>query len=156
MTPAAEGYNLAGEDNYPHGPKVHDTWYQRQVILTTTSRPSLTTTSRRAISRRNALPPALSNSRCIHSAQREFWPLRRAVGLVRCDVPPLQGEDREGTPSSGAASDGSARVPGTPPVSHPALRNKARCISYMRQEDNIYNNRVYRDKCHNNIRVFIT
>jgi hypothetical protein len=28
------------------------------------------------------------------------------------------------------------------------LRNKARCISYMRQEDNIYNNRVYRDKCH--------
>jgi hypothetical protein len=37
-----------------------------------------------------------------------------------------------------------------------ALRNKARCISYMRQEDNIYNNRVYRDKCHNNIRVFIT
>jgi hypothetical protein len=41
-------------------------------------------------------------------------------------------------------------------VSHPALRNKARCISYMRQEDNIYNNRVYRDKCHNIIRVFIT
>jgi hypothetical protein len=37
-----------------------------------------------------------------------------------------------------------------------ALRNKARCISYMRQEDNIYNNRVYRDKCHNSIRVFIT
>jgi hypothetical protein len=33
-------------------------------------------------------------------------------------------------------------------LSHPALRNKARCISYMRQEDNIYNNRVYRDKCH--------
>jgi hypothetical protein len=32
-------------------------------------------------------------------------------------------------------------------VSHPALRSKARCISYMRQEDNIYNNRVYRDKC---------
>jgi hypothetical protein len=30
----------------------------------------------------------------------------------------------------------------------PGLRNKARCISYMRQEDNIYNNRVYRDKCH--------
>jgi hypothetical protein len=26
-------------------------------------------------------------------------------------------------------------------LSHPALRNKARCISYMRQEDNIYNNR---------------
>jgi hypothetical protein len=37
-----------------------------------------------------------------------------------------------------------------------ALRNKVRCISYMRQEDNIYNNRVYRYKCHNNIRVFIT
>jgi hypothetical protein len=33
-------------------------------------------------------------------------------------------------------------------VSHPAIRNKARCISYMRQEDNTYNNRVYRDKCH--------
>jgi hypothetical protein len=33
-------------------------------------------------------------------------------------------------------------------VSHPVLRNKAGCISYMRQEDNIYNNRVYRDKCH--------
>jgi hypothetical protein len=35
-------------------------------------------------------------------------------------------------------------------VSHPVLRDKARCISYMCQEDNIYNNRVYRDKCHNN------
>jgi hypothetical protein len=33
------------------------------------------------------------------------------------------------------------------PMSHSALRNKAGCISYMRQEDNIYNNRVYRDKC---------
>jgi hypothetical protein len=33
-------------------------------------------------------------------------------------------------------------------LSHPALRDKAECISYMRQEDNIYNNRVYRDKCH--------
>jgi hypothetical protein len=33
-------------------------------------------------------------------------------------------------------------------MSHPTLRDKARCISYMRQEDNIYNNRVYRDKCH--------
>jgi hypothetical protein len=33
-------------------------------------------------------------------------------------------------------------------LSHPVLRNKAGCISYMRQEDNIYNNRVYRDKCH--------
>jgi hypothetical protein len=37
-----------------------------------------------------------------------------------------------------------------------ALRDKAECISYMRQEDNIYNNRVYREKCHNNIRVFVT
>jgi hypothetical protein len=35
-----------------------------------------------------------------------------------------------------------------PLLSHPALRNKAKCISYMRKEDNIYNNRVYRDKCH--------
>jgi hypothetical protein len=41
-------------------------------------------------------------------------------------------------------------------VSHPVLRNKAGYISYMRQEDNIYNNRVYRDKCHNKIRVLIT
>jgi hypothetical protein len=37
-----------------------------------------------------------------------------------------------------------------------ALRDIVGCISYMRQEDNIYNNRVYRDKCHNNIRVTIT
>jgi hypothetical protein len=41
-----------------------------------------------------------------------------------------------------------SEVGGSPEVSHPALRNKARCISYMRQEDSIYNNRVYRDKCH--------
>jgi hypothetical protein len=41
-----------------------------------------------------------------------------------------------------------------PLFSHPALRNKARCISYMRQEDNIYNNRVYRDKCHNNQSIY--
>jgi hypothetical protein len=40
-----------------------------------------------------------------------------------------------------------------PLLSHPVLRNKAGCISYMRQEDNIYNNRVHRDKCHNIIRV---
>jgi hypothetical protein len=33
-------------------------------------------------------------------------------------------------------------------LSHPVLRNKAGCISYMRQENNIYNNRVYKDKCH--------
>jgi hypothetical protein len=39
-------------------------------------------------------------------------------------------------------------------LSHPALRNQARCISYMRQEDNIYNNRVYRDKCHNNQSIY--
>ena len=39
-------------------------------------------------------------------------------------------------------------------LSHPALRNKARCISYMRQEDNIYNNREYRDKCHNNQSIY--
>jgi hypothetical protein len=38
----------------------------------------------------------------------------------------------------------------------PGFKDKAMCISYMRQEDNIYNNRVYRDKCHNNIRVLIT
>jgi hypothetical protein len=28
----------------------------------------------------------------------------------------------------------------------PGFKEQARCISYMRQEDNIYNNRVYRDK----------
>jgi hypothetical protein len=39
-------------------------------------------------------------------------------------------------------------------LSHPALRNKARCISYMRQEDNIYNNRVYRDKCNSNQSIY--
>jgi hypothetical protein len=39
-------------------------------------------------------------------------------------------------------------------VSHPALKNKTMCISYMRQEDNIYNNRVYRDKCHNNQSIY--
>jgi hypothetical protein len=38
----------------------------------------------------------------------------------------------------------------------PSFKDKAMCISYMRQEDNIYNNRVYRDKFHNNIRVLIT
>jgi hypothetical protein len=46
--------------------------------------------------------------------------------------------------------NGSNGRPAPNPMSHPALRNKARCISYMRQEDNIYNNKVYRDKCHNN------
>jgi hypothetical protein len=35
-------------------------------------------------------------------------------------------------------------------LSHRVLRGNAGCISYMRQKDNIYNNRVYRDKCHNN------
>jgi hypothetical protein len=35
-----------------------------------------------------------------------------------------------------------------PLLSHPTLKDKVGCISYMRQEDNIYNNRVYRDKCH--------
>jgi hypothetical protein len=40
------------------------------------------------------------------------------------------------------------------PLSHPALRNKARCISYIRQGDNIYNNRVYRDKCHKNQSIY--
>jgi hypothetical protein len=39
-------------------------------------------------------------------------------------------------------------------MSHPTLRNKAMCISYMRQEDNIYNNRVYRDKCYNNQSIY--
>jgi hypothetical protein len=39
-------------------------------------------------------------------------------------------------------------------MSHPVLRNKAGCISYMHQEDNIYNNRVYRDKCHNNQSIY--
>jgi hypothetical protein len=63
--------------------------------------------------------------------------------------------------SSGSANDSTLLTirrmgggyPGT--MSHPALRNKVMCISYMRQEDNIYNNRVYRDKCHNNIIVLL-
>jgi hypothetical protein len=38
-------------------------------------------------------------------------------------------------------------------LSHLNLRDKAGCISYMRQT---YNNRVYRDKCHNIIKVIIT
>jgi hypothetical protein len=46
------------------------------------------------------------------------------------------------------------RVLSTHRLSHPALRNKTRCISYMCQEDNIYNNRVYRDKCHNNQSIY--
>jgi hypothetical protein len=43
----------------------------------------------------------------------------------------------------------------TTSVTPRALTDKAGCISHMRQEDNIYNNRVYRDKCHNNIRVLL-
>jgi hypothetical protein len=39
-------------------------------------------------------------------------------------------------------------------MSHPVLKDKAGCISYMRQEDNIYNNIVYRDKCHNNQSIY--
>jgi hypothetical protein len=41
-----------------------------------------------------------------------------------------------------------------PLLSHPVLRNKAECISYMCQEDNIYNNIVYRDKCHNSQSIY--
>jgi hypothetical protein len=48
-----------------------------------------------------------------------------------------------GAPDSHCSLSGARHV-----MSHPDLRNKAGCISYMRQEDNIYNNRVYRDKCH--------
>jgi hypothetical protein len=33
-------------------------------------------------------------------------------------------------------------------LSHPDLRNKAGRVSYMRREDNTYNNRVHRDKCY--------
>jgi hypothetical protein len=72
-----------------------------------------------------------------------------------------QGNAARSSPSNGtskmAASIGS--FPATmqrlaASMSHPALRNKARCISYMRQEDNIYNNRVCRDKCHNNQSIY--
>jgi hypothetical protein len=38
-------------------------------------------------------------------------------------------------------------------VSHPDLRDKAGASHTRAKEDNIYNNRVYRDKCHNIIRV---
>jgi hypothetical protein len=40
--------------------------------------------------------------------------------------------ERAGRGGRGLGSDGRQRK-----VSHPALRNKARCISYMRQEDNM-------------------
>jgi hypothetical protein len=36
------------------------------------------------------------------------------------------------------------------------LRNKSGASHTCAKEDNIYNNRVYRDKCHNNFRVLIT
>jgi hypothetical protein len=35
-------------------------------------------------------------------------------------------------------------------------QSQVHLIHAAMQEDNIYNNRVYRDKCHNNIKVFIT
>jgi hypothetical protein len=38
-------------------------------------------------------------------------------------------------------------------VSHPDLRTKPGASHTCAKEDNIYNNRVYRDKCHNIIRV---
>jgi hypothetical protein len=56
----------------------------------------------------------------------------------------------------GGAGAGLAAVSSSWAVTPQALKNKANCISYMRQEDNIYNNIVYRDKCHNIIRVFNT
>jgi hypothetical protein len=34
-------------------------------------------------------------------------------------------------------------------VSHPDLRDKVRCVSYVRQKNITYNDKVYRDKCHN-------
>jgi hypothetical protein len=41
-------------------------------------------------------------------------------------------------------------------LSHPVLRNKPGASHTCAKEDNIYNNRVYRDKCHNIIRVLVT
>jgi hypothetical protein len=67
---------------------------------------------------------------------------------------------REGRGVSGAAASRRGRARGEVAerrargrvhgraLSHPVLRDKVGCISYTRQEDNIYNNRVYRDKCH--------
>jgi hypothetical protein len=41
-------------------------------------------------------------------------------------------------------------------MSHPDLREKSGASHICAKEENTYNNRVYRDKCHNNIRVLIT
>jgi hypothetical protein len=41
-------------------------------------------------------------------------------------------------------------------LSHTNLRKKVGASHTCAKEDNIYNKRVSRDKCHNNIRVFIT
>jgi hypothetical protein len=38
-------------------------------------------------------------------------------------------------------------------MSHPVLRAKSGASHTCAKEDNIYNNRVYRDKCHNIIRA---
>jgi hypothetical protein len=44
-----------------------------------------------------------------------------------------------------------------PPVVTPGFKGTKPGVSHTcAKEDNIYNNRVYRDKCHNNIIVLIT
>jgi hypothetical protein len=80
--------------------------------------------------------PSLSPTRGAHPSGAPSPTSRRRLVLARFLCLALT------TPAGQRASRA------TPWLSHPALRDKARCISYMRQEDNIYNNRVYRDKCH--------
>jgi hypothetical protein len=42
----------------------------------------------------------------------------------------------------------STSSPNSVMLSHPDLRDKVGCVSYVRQK-NTYNNQVYGDKCHN-------
>jgi hypothetical protein len=72
-----------------------------------------------------------------------------ALGAGMIDVAARGAGGVDGAARGAEGVDGAARGAGNGTrLSHPTLRNKARCISYMRQEDNIYNNRVYRDECH--------
>jgi hypothetical protein len=74
----------------------------------------------------------------------EGWP---AAGSDAASASDARGAEGAACPGDVTTAEGTtSRTAGM--VSHPVLKDKARCISYMRQEDNIYNNRVYRDKCH--------
>jgi hypothetical protein len=82
----------------------------------------------------------------------EFMSLDGSYDMIL--LPPLRDNDNGGRQPA-CRRQNRRRLPHVAEEQHPALRNKARCISYMRQEDNIYNNRVYRDNV-TIIRVFIT